>query len=212
MPGLTAWVGMVEIGHPAPGDTVVVSSAAGAVGSLAGQLARLAGARVVGIAGGPAKCAHVVDRLGFDACIDHRAGPLRDALREHCPDRVDVYFENVGGATLSAVLDRLNPFARIPVCGMISQYNEPAAGVTNLINVLAARATMTGFSIYDHVHKLDAYLPTMADLLRSGKVVYFDDVVDGIDGVVAAFIGMLRGESVGKRLVRVGPGPLTPSG
>jgi NADPH-dependent curcumin reductase CurA len=210
MPGLTAWVGMVDIGHPAPGETVVVSSAAGAVGSLAGQLAKLAGARVVGIAGGPAKCAHVVDRLGFDACIDHRGGPLRDALRQHCPDRIDVYFDNVGGPTLAAVLDRLNPFARIPVCGMISQYNEPAVGIDNLINVLGSRATMTGFSIYDHVHELDRYLPTMARLLRSGRVVYFDDVVEGIDQLVGAFIGMLRGENVGKRLVRVGGDPTAP--
>jgi NADPH-dependent curcumin reductase CurA len=167
---------------------------------------------VVGIAGGPAKCAHVVDRLGLDACIDHRAGPLPEALRQHCPDRIDVYFDNVGGPTLSAVLDRLNPFARIPVCGMISQYNEPAVGVTNLINVLGSRATMTGFSIYDHVHKLDRYLPTMAELLRGGRVVYFDDVVEGIDRLVGAFIGMLRGENVGKRLVRVGDDPTAPEG
>jgi len=207
MPGLTAWVGMVELGHPAPGESVLVSSAAGAVGSLAGQLARLAGARVVGTVGSPDKARHITETLGFHAAIEYRAAAdLATAVRQALPGGVDVYFENVGGALLEAVLPNLADHARIPVCGMISGYEllgDP--GVKGLVNLLAKRATMTGFSIYDHVYRLAPYQRTMSELLASGRVVYAEDIWEGIDAVPAAFIGMLAGDNIGKRLVRLAP-------
>ncbi|MDA3040302.1 MAG: NADP-dependent oxidoreductase [Actinomycetota bacterium] len=210
MPGLTAYVGTLELGQPKPGETFYVSSAAGAVGSLAGQLARLAGARVVGSAGSPAKCAHVIDKLGFDACFDHRAvSSVGEGLDQHCPEGVDVYFDNVGGETLDAVLARLNPHARIAVCGQISTYVGQGAGLPNIMAMLRQRATMTGFSIYDHTHKLPEFLPWMSRLLREGNVVYVEDVREGIDSVPDAFVGMLAGDNIGKRLVRVSDDPTT---
>jgi NADPH-dependent curcumin reductase CurA len=212
MPGLTAWVGMLDLGRPRPGDTVLVSAAAGAVGSIAGQLARLAGARVVGSAGSPGKVAHCVDRLGYDAAFDHRragdAAGLTGALRHHCPAGIDVYFDNVGGPLLEAVLGQLNPFARIPVCGMISGYERTDdPGVRGLIAVLAKRATMTGFSIYDHMARFAEWQPRMAELLARGDVVYHEEIWEGIEAVPAAFVGMLAGDNLGKRLVRVGDDP-----
>jgi NADPH-dependent curcumin reductase CurA len=214
MPGRTAWVGMVDLGHPRPGETVVVSAAAGAVGSLAGQLARLAGARVVGSAGSADKVAHCVDRLGYDAAFDHRRaaadGPrgLADALRQHCPAGIDVYFDNVGGPLLEAVLGQLNPFARIPVCGMISGYERTDdPGLRGLVNVLVKRATMTGFSIYDHMAGFAEWQPGMAALQAAGRIVYHEEIWEGIESVPAAFIGMLAGDNLGKRLVRVGSDP-----
>ena len=212
MPGLTAYVGAIEIGRPTPGETFYVSSAAGAVGSVAGQLARLAGARVVGSAGSPAKCSHVTDTLGFDACFDHRAlaaagAPVGHGLDEHCGDGVDVYFDNVGGDTLDAVLARLNPHARIAVCGQISTYIEGGSGLRNIMAMLRERATMTGFSIYDHTHKLAEFLPRMSRWLGNGDVVYVEDIFTGIESVPDAFVGMLNGDNVGKRLVRIGADP-----
>ncbi|MFV0260772.1 MAG: NADP-dependent oxidoreductase [Acidimicrobiales bacterium] len=207
MPGLTAYVGLVDIGRPVPGDTVYVSSAAGAVGSIAGQLARLAGARVVGSAGSAAKCRHVEDELGFDACFDRRVVEVGAGLDRHCPDGIDVYFDNVGGATLDAVLARLRPHARIPVCGQISTYTRPGPGLTNIIAMLRQRATMTGFSIYDHTHRLPEFRDRMRTWLADGDVVYHQDIQVGIDRVPAAFVGMLNGSGIGKRLVRVGPDP-----
>ncbi|MFN0092708.1 MAG: NADP-dependent oxidoreductase [Acidimicrobiales bacterium] len=210
MPGLTAWVGMIQLGRPEPGETVFVSSAAGAVGSVAGQLARLAGARVVGSAGSDAKCAHVVDTLRFDACFNYRtAASINDALKEHCPAGIDVYFDNVGGETLEAVFRRMNDHARIPVCGMIARYNDvgDSPGTKGLIAVLAKRATMTGFSIYDHVHQLPAFLPRMSAWLRSGEVVYTEEIIAGVERAPEVFQGMLRGDGVGKRLVQVSEDP-----
>lgn len=206
MPGLTAYVGAIELGRPTPGETFYVSSAAGAVGSVAGQLARLAGARVVGSAGSEAKCTHVTDTLGFDACFD-RTTSVGDGLDEHCPDGIDVYFDNVGGSTLDAVLARLNPGARIAVCGQISTYVEQGDGLRNIMNILRARATMTGFSIYDHTHKLPTFLPRMSEWLASGDVVYVEDILHGIESVPGAFVGMLGGDNIGKRLVQVSPDP-----
>lgn len=207
MPGLTAYVGAIEIGKPTPGETFYVSSAAGAVGSVAGQLARLAGARVVGSAGSDAKCQHVTDRLGFDACFNHRTvSSIGDGLDTHCPDGVDVYFDNVGGGTLDAVLARLRPRARIAVCGQISTYID-AEPVHNIMDMLRARATMTGFSIYDHTSKLAEFLPRMSTWLADGDVVYVEDITEGIETVPEAFVTMLDGGSVGKRLVQVGPDP-----
>ncbi len=208
MPGLTAWVGMLDIGQPSPGDTVVVSAAAGAVGSLAGQLARRAGARVIGIVGGAAKVDHVTGSLGFDACIDRKAGDVGAALDEFCPNGIDVYFDNVGGPILEAALARLAPFARIPVCGMISGYDTPETSATNgirgMANMLRSRATMTGFVIYDHMHDYPSYVARMASLLRSGAVTYVNDIWTGIDRVPEAFLAMMHGDNIGKRLVNVG--------
>ncbi len=206
MPGLTAYVGSMELGRPTPGETFYVSSAAGAVGSVAGQLARLAGARVVGSAGSAAKCSHVTDVLNFDACFD-RTGPVGDGLDQHCPDGIDVYFDNVGGSTLDAVLARLNPGARIAICGQISTYVERGDGLRNIMNMLRARATMTGFSIYDHTHKLPTFLPRMSKWLADGDVVYVEDIRHGIEAVPDAFVGMLDGDNLGKRLVQVSPDP-----
>jgi NADPH-dependent curcumin reductase CurA len=215
MPGRTAWVGMVELGRPGPGDTVVVSAAAGAVGSVAGQLARLAGARVVGSAGTADKVAHCVERLGYHTAFDHRrsassTGGLAAALQEHCPAGIDVYFDNVGGPLLEAVLPQLNPFARIPVCGMISGYERTDdPGVRGLHNVLAKRATITGFSIYDHMSGFAEWQRRMATLLADGRITYHEEIWEGIESVPAAFLGMLAGDNLGKRLVRVNPDPTT---
>lgn len=207
MPGLTAYVGAIELGQPTPGETFYVSSAAGAVGSIAGQLARMAGARVVGSAGSAAKCAHVTDVLGFDACFDRTDLSVEDGLALHCPDGIDVYFDNVGGSTLDAVLARMNPAARISICGQISTYVEAGDGLRNIMAMLRQRATMTGFSIYDHVHKLPTFLPRMSRWLADGQVVYVEDILDGIEVVPSAFVGMLDGDNVGKRLVQVSDDP-----
>jgi len=209
MPGLTAWVGVDVLGRPAPGETVFVSSAAGAVGSIAGQLARLAGARVVGSAGSPAKVRHVIDELGFDDCIDYRAAPSLDtALATACPDGIDVYFENVGGPMLEAVLGRMNPLGRIPVCGLISGYNATDdPGVRGFAHILGKRLTVTGFSIYDHMWRFEAWQPTMARLVQSGAIRYHEQFSDGVESGPSAFIGMLKGDSMGKHLLRVGDDP-----
>ncbi len=219
MPGLTAYVGAIEIGRPEPGQTVLVSAASGAVGSVAGQLARLAGARVVGSVGRPEKVAHVMRTLGFDAAFDHRVATaagtdgrgLSEALEQQCPEGIDVYFENVGGPLLEAVLERLNPHARIAVCGMIAEYEQPPevgpAGIRGLANILRTRSTMTGFSIGDHVHKLPEFVVRMSAWMRSGQVVFPDDIVDGIEQTPAAFVGMMRGDHIGKRMVRVSDDP-----
>jgi len=206
MPGLTAWVGTIEIGRPLPGDTVYISSAAGAVGQLAGQFARRAGARVVGSAGSPNKVDFLLQRCGFDAAFDRRSVDLDDALNTHCPRCIDLYFDNVGGSSLEAALRHANVGARIAVCGMISAYNETAdAGIRGLLTVLTQRIQMTGFIIYDHVHKLPAYQARVAPWLRSGELVFHEDIVSGFDHAPAALIGMMQGEAIGKRLVQVAP-------
>jgi len=203
MPGRTAEVGMLELGRPKPGETAFVSAASGAVGQIAGQLAKAAGARVIGSAGTDAKVRHVVDVLGFDDAFNYRVEQPAAALDRLCPDGIDVYFDNVGGATLDAVLARLRPFARIPVCGMISQYDGQGDGIRNLAAVVAARATMTGFIIYDHMEGFEAFPARMAARMRRGEVRYFEDIVRGIENTPQAFIGMMRGDNLGKRLVQV---------
>lgn len=207
MPGLTAWVGAIDIGRPRAGDTVYVSSAAGAVGQLAGQFARRAGARVIGSVGSAAKQAHLMARSGFDAVFDYTQTPPDEALRSLCPEGIDVYFDNVGGSTLEAALRHARVGARFPVCGMISAYNtEGDAGVRGLQAVLTKRITMTGFIIYDHVHHLPAYLARVAPWLRSGELWFDEDIVPG--GLVqapAALVGLFKGEAIGKRLVQVAP-------
>jgi NADPH-dependent curcumin reductase CurA len=204
MPGLTAWIGAIELGQPAPGDTVYISSAAGTVGQLAGQFARRAGARVVGSAGSDDKVAYVVERCGFDAAFNYKTRTMDEALRELCPRGIDVYFDNVGGVTLEAALRHANVAARFPVCGMISAYNEVTdAGIRGLQAVLTKRITMTGFIIYDHLHALPAYQARVAPWLASGEIRFHEDIVRGIEQAPAALIGMMRGDAIGKRLVQV---------
>jgi NADPH-dependent curcumin reductase CurA len=207
MPGLTAWVGAIDIGRPLPGDTVYVSSAAGAVGQLAGQFAKRAGARVVGSVGSDAKRDHLLARGGFDAVFNYNTTPPMEALGALCPQGIDVYFDNVGGSTLEAALRHARVAARFPVCGMISAYNtEGDAGVRGLQSLLSKRITMTGFIIYDHVHQLPAYLARVAPWLRSGELWFDEDIVPGgLAAAPAALVGMFRGQAIGKRLVQVAP-------
>jgi len=209
MPGMTAYTGLLEIGRPQAGETVVVSAASGAVGSLVGQIAKIKGARAVGIAGGPDKCRYVTDELGFDACIDHRGGDLPARLKEACPNGVDVYFENVGGAVFEAVFPVFNNFARVPVCGQIATYNatEMPAGplpTSALMRaVLTKRLTLRGFIVTDFAARHADFLRDVSAWLSEGRINYREDVVDGLENAPRALIGLLRGENFGKLLVRV---------
>jgi NADPH-dependent curcumin reductase CurA len=207
MPGLTAWYGLTQIGDPKPGETVFVSAAAGAVGSVVGQLARLRGARAVGSAGSPEKVAFLIDELGFDAAFDYSQEDLNAALREHCPDGIDVYFDNVGGDHLEAALNRLNTFARVPLCGMVSAYNleRPPPGPRNLASLLVTRATITAFIITDHYDRYREFVREVGGYVASGELRYRETVVDGIERMPEAFIGLLQGDNTGKMLIRVGP-------
>jgi NADPH-dependent curcumin reductase CurA len=208
MPGMTAYVGLLDIGRPAPGETVVVSAAAGAVGSAVGQIAKIKGCRAVGVAGSDAKCRYVVEELGFDAAVNYRTEELVPALRHACPKGVDIYFDNVGGAVLAAVLQLINPKARIPLCGLISQYNatEPPAG-PNLAPVLVNRALIKGFIISDHFDRLPEFLADGTRWVQEGRLKYREDMVEGLENAPAALIGLLRGRNFGKLLVRVGSDP-----
>ena len=209
MPGMTAYTGLSEIGQPKAGETVVVSAASGAVGSLVGQIARINGARAIGIAGGPAKCRYVTDELGFDACVDHRAPDMAAQLKAACPNGIDVYFENVGGPVFEAVFPLLNSFARIPVCGQIATYNatEMPAGallVSKLTrDILTKRLTLRGFIVGDFAARQPDFLRDVSAWLREGRIKYREDVVDGLEKAPRALIGLLRGENFGKMLVRV---------
>jgi NADPH-dependent curcumin reductase len=209
MPGRTAYVGLLDIGKPKAGETVVVSAASGAVGSVVGQIAKLKGCRAVGIAGGPDKCRYVVDELGFDACVDHRGPDLRAALKEACPKGVDVYYENVGGKVQQAVWPLLNDFARVPVCGLIAHYSstEPPAGpdmrVVLTRRVLVKGFIMKGFIISDHPERELDVLREMSAWVREGKLKYREDIAEGLERAPQAFIGLLQGKNFGKQLVRV---------
>jgi NADPH-dependent curcumin reductase CurA len=205
MPGVTAWMGLLDIAQPRRGETVVVSAASGAVGSVAGQLARIHGCRAVGIAGGKAKCEYVVNELGFDACVDYKAGRLREDLQEAAPNGIDVDFENVGGAVLDTVLALLNPFARITVCGMVSQYSatEPYP-LRNMHSVLVNRIRMQGFIVSDRLELWPAALEALAAWFAEGKLKYRETIAHGLESAPRAFIGMLRGENLGKQLVKLG--------
>jgi NADPH-dependent curcumin reductase len=208
MPGLTAYVGLSDIGQPRAGETVVISAASGAVGAVAGQLARNAGARVVGIAGGSAKCRYVEHGLGFDACVDHRATDLGAALDAACPNGIDVYWENVGGAVQQAVFPRLNDFARMVLCGMVSEYNDaqPRPG-PNLMPAVRKRLRIEGFIVSDQWQRLVEYRAMAAPMVRAGRLKYREDIVEGLDNAPAAFIGLLQGRNFGKLLVRLAPDP-----
>jgi NADPH-dependent curcumin reductase len=213
MPGFTAYVGLLDIGKPRPKETVVVAAATGAVGSIVGQIAKIKGCRVVGIAGGVDKCAWAVQQLGFDACIDHRSSAFDAELKAKCGGGVDVYFENVGGKVFRAVLPLLNAHARIPVCGLISQYDEapqitPGESFAALMRaILVKRITMRGFIITDGFnHRHAEFLDSMSGWLREGKVKYREDVVRGLENAPSAFLGLLAGRNFGKLVVRVGEG------
>jgi NADPH-dependent curcumin reductase CurA len=209
MPGMTAYMGLDEIGKPKAGETVVVSAASGAVGSVIGQIARIKGARAVGIAGGPDKCRYVTEQLGFDACLDHRSPDLAGRLKAVCPNGIDVYFENVGGVVFEAVFPLLNNFARVPVCGQIATYNatEMPAGElrTSALTraILTKRLTLRGFIVSDFAARQGDFLRDVSGWLREERIKYREDIVDGIENAPRALIGLLRGENFGKMLVRV---------
>ncbi|MGE4239282.1 NADP-dependent oxidoreductase [Ramlibacter sp.] len=205
MPGMTGYFGLMEVGQAKAGDTVVVSGAAGAVGQTVGQLARIKGCRVVGIAGGPAKCEWVVKELGFDACIDYKAGNVKAALREHCPKGVDVYFDNVGGDILDDVLTRIGRGARIVICGAISQYNNTTAvqGPKNYMSLLVNRARMEGMVVFDYADRYPQAIAELAGYLRDGRMKSKEDVVLGIENFPKALLKLFSGENFGKLVLEV---------
>jgi NADPH-dependent curcumin reductase len=209
MPGFTAYMGLLDIGAPKPGDTVVVAAATGAVGAVVGQLAKLKGAHAIGIAGGAEKCAFATGELGFDACLDHRAPDLRKRLASACPKGIDVYFENVGGEVFEAVWPLLNTHARVPVCGVIAQYNAaslppgPDRTPLLLMGVLAKRVRMQGFIISDYNPRMPEFLREMAPWVRDGRIKTREDIVQGLENAPAAFLGLLEGKNFGKLIVQV---------
>jgi len=208
MPGTTAYSGMTDIGQPKAGETVVVSAAAGAVGSVAGQLGKRAGARVVGIAGGPDKCLFAQEELGFDDCVDHRVTDLQAELAASCPNGIDVYFENVGGRVQEAVFALLNPFARVVMCGMVSQYNaaEFPPG-PNLGFVVGKRVRIQGMIVSDKPERFAEWRALARPWVMGGTLRYREDIVTGLDNAPEALAGILGGRNFGKLLVRVGPDP-----
>lgn len=210
MPGFTAYSGLNVIGKPKAGETVVVAAASGPVGSLVGQLAKMAGCRAVGIAGGADKCRHVKDELGFDAAVDHRASDLPAKLADSCPAGIDVYFENVGGAVWQAVLPLLNKFARVPVCGLIAQYSGPPAVegahllAQTMREVLSKSLTLRGFINTEFVPEhYAAFLRTVSKGIADGRIRYREDITDGFENAPATLIGLLEGRNFGKALIRV---------
>lgn len=210
MPGMTAYMGLMDIGKPQAGETLVVAAASGAVGSVVGQVAKLQGLRVVGVAGGADKCRYVVDELGFDACIDHKSDNFAEELKQACGKGIDIYFELVGGKVFDAVLPLLNPRARIPVCGVIAQYN--AQGVPEgpndlpllLRTILTKRARMQGFIVFEEYgHRHEEFFREMTPLVTQGKIKFREDVVQGLESAPEAFIGLLEGRNFGKLVVHV---------
>ncbi|HEX8073412.1 MAG TPA: NADP-dependent oxidoreductase [Thermoleophilaceae bacterium] len=209
MTGMTAYFGLLEVGEMKEGDTVVVSGAAGAVGMVAGQIAKIKGAgRVIGIAGGEAKCSFARDELGFDACIDYKSDDVRKALREHAPDRVDVYFDNVGGDILDTVLLRLARGARVVICGAISQYNsaDGMRGPSNYMQLLVNRARMQGFVVFDYAQRYGEAAREMGGWLKEGKLKTREDVVHGIESFPDALLKLFNGENTGKLVLAVNGG------
>jgi NADPH-dependent curcumin reductase CurA len=210
MPGLTAWAGLTQIGLPKAGETLVVASASGPVGATVGQIGKILGLKVIGIAGGAEKCAHVVNTLGFDACIDYKADGFPQALKAAATNGIDIYYENVGGAVFDAVLPLLNPSARIPVCGLISQYNAtslpdgPDRMNYLMGQLLRLRATMRGFIVFDDFGYLyPEFAQQMGTWVKEGKITYREEMIEGLDHAPAAFIGLLKGEAFGKRVIHL---------
>jgi NADPH-dependent curcumin reductase len=205
MPGMTAYFGLLDVGMPVAGETVVVSGAAGAVGQTVGQVAKIRGCRVVGIAGGQEKCDFVVKEMGFDACIDYKSGSLKEGLKEHCPKGVDVYFDNVGGDILDLVLTRINRKARIVICGAISQYNNTSAvkGPANYLSLLVNRARMEGIVVFDYAPRYGEAVRDIATWMKEGKFISREDVVNGIDQFPSALLKLFNGENFGKLCLRV---------
>jgi NADPH-dependent curcumin reductase CurA len=209
MPGMTAYTGLLEIGQPKAGETVVVAAASGAVGAVVGQIARIKGARAVGIAGGADKCRYVRDELGFDECLDHRDPALPEKLKDACPKGIDVYFENVSGPVWDAVFPLLNTFARVPVCGLISQYSATSVPDMKYRTpqifraILTKRLTIRGFIVTDFAAKHGDFLRDVAAWIKDGRIKYREDVVDGLQNAPEAFMGLLTGKNFGKLLVRV---------
>lgn len=205
MPGVTAWYGVNRIIAPKQGETLVVSAATGAVGTVVGHLAKKAGARAVGIAGGPEKCSFAVKELGFDACIDHRAADFAEAFKKALPNGIDGVFENVGGLPLQLCMRRLNPFSRVAICGLVaSRYDGTASSIPDISPMLSMRAKMEGFIVSEHMEVWPEALRELAADIASGKLKYRETIADGLDAAPAAFFGMLRGENFGKQLVRLG--------
>ncbi|MFT7433409.1 MAG: NADPH-dependent curcumin reductase CurA [Alphaproteobacteria bacterium] len=215
MPGLTAYMGLLDIGQPKAGETVVVAAATGAVGSLVGQIAKLQGCNVVGIAGGENKCRSAVEELGFDACIDHKASDFSEQLAKACDAGIDVYYENVGGKVFDAVLPLLNPCARVPLCGLISQYNatslpEGPDRLSMLMGtLLTKRIKMQGFIVFDdYGDRYDEFSQAMSQWLKEGRISYREDLVEGLENSVESFIGLLEGKNFGKLVMQIGPDEL----
>lgn len=208
MPGLTAYAGLLDVGRPKPGETVVVSAASGAVGSVVGQIAKIKGCRAVGLAGTDEKCEYVTGELGFDACINYKTRDLDQALRETCPGGIDVYYDNVAGPILGAVLRHINVGARIPLVGLISQYNatEPPPG-PNLFPLLIKRATIQGFLVSDHFPRTGDFVLDVSGWIKDGRIKYREDVVAGIENAPEAFLGLFQGKNFGKLIVKVGDDP-----
>ncbi len=210
MPGLTAYAGLTQIGQPKEGETLVVAAASGPVGATVGQIGKILGCHVVGVAGGPQKCAHVVDTLGFDACIDYKAEGFEKALQAAVPRGIDIYFENVGGKVFDAVLPLLNACARIPLCGVISVYNAtrlpdgPDRMNFLMAQLLRLRATMRGFIVFDDFgHLYPEFAKTVGGWVREGKIRYREEIIEGLEQAPGALIGLLRGEAFGKRVIHV---------
>jgi hypothetical protein len=209
MPGLTAYTGLLNIGQPKPGETLAVAAAAGPVGSAVGQIAKIKGCRVVGIAGGQKKVDYLTGELGFDAAADHRSPRLKEELRAVCPNGIDIYFENVGGAVWDAVFPLLNNFARVPVCGLVANYNAtslpegPDRSMALMRSILTKRLRVQGFIVYDFAQQTEDFLRDAGAWIREGKLKYREDIVEGLENAPQAFIGLLKGANFGKLLVKV---------
>ena len=203
MPGVTAWYGLMDICQPKPGETVVVTAASGAVGSVVGQLAKMKGCRAVGIAGGAEKCRYVVDELGFDACVDYKAGNLWKDIKAATPNGIDCLFENVGGEIFDTLLGRMNAFSRIAVCGLISQYNSEPHAMKNIGSVLINRIKMQGFIVSEHMERWPVALAELGQGVATGKIKYRETVAQGLENAPQAFIGLLKGANLGKQLVKL---------
>lgn len=204
MPGVTAWVGLMDLCAPQAGETVVVTAASGGVGGVAGQLARIAGCRVVGVAGGPDKCRHVVEDLGFDACLDYRAEDFRQQLKAAVPQGIDCIFDNVGGAVLDALVGRLNPFSRVTLCGAISEVdNSSPIGLRRLLPLIVNRVKLQGFIVGDHPARWPVAIDALSGHVAAGRIHYRETIADGLENAPQALLDLLAGRSLGKQLVRI---------